>query len=146
MPVSEQSLIDAILHTRTQVDFLWQFFVTVQIALFALLFIYDDAVESMNGLARMLAIFSVGAFDWINGNALRGAYGLLDALHQQYRHDYGAIDRFRPALFERLVQATYEGREQLLLLTHTMAFVVFALAFLWPRFISHARRRRDETY
>ena len=31
MPIQEQTMIDAIMHTRGQVDFLWQFFVTVQL-------------------------------------------------------------------------------------------------------------------
>ena len=44
--IQEGTLIEAILGFRSQIDFLWQFFVTVHIAIFALLFIYDEAVES----------------------------------------------------------------------------------------------------
>src|SRR5690606_12247485 len=83
MPIQEQTLIEAIMQTRGQVDFLWQFFMTVQIAIFALLFIYDKAVESLNSFARLLALGAVALFDWINAEALRGAYGLLDAMHGQ---------------------------------------------------------------
>jgi hypothetical protein len=104
MPIQEQTMIDAIMHTRGQLDFLWQFFVTVQLAIFALLFVYDDAVDSMNRTARTLAIIAIGMFNWINGHALRGTYGLLDALHQQYRADYGQSSRFQPALYELFVQ------------------------------------------
>jgi len=39
-----RELIEAILGFRSQIDFLWQFFVSVHIAIFALLFIYDEAV------------------------------------------------------------------------------------------------------
>ena len=46
--IQEATLIEAILSIRTQIDFLWQFFVTVHIAILALLFIYDEAVESLN--------------------------------------------------------------------------------------------------
>ena len=41
--IQEATLIEAILGFRAQIDFLWQFFVTVHIAIFALLFIYDEA-------------------------------------------------------------------------------------------------------
>ena len=47
-PLQESTLVEAIMSVRSQVDFLWQFFVTVHIAIFALLFIYDHAVDSLN--------------------------------------------------------------------------------------------------
>jgi hypothetical protein len=146
MPIQEQTLIDAIMHTRGQLDFLWQFFVTVQLAIFALLVIYDDAVDSMNTTARGLAIVAIGMFDWINGNALRNVYGLLDALHQQYRSDYGQSARFTPALYEVFVQQRYEGKQTMLLMTHGLAFSVVMLALIWRQFIQHQDRpRRADT-
>jgi hypothetical protein len=54
--IEEPALIEAILTIRTQVDFLWQFFVTAHIAIFALLFIYDQAVDSLNAIARAFAL------------------------------------------------------------------------------------------
>jgi hypothetical protein len=145
MPIQEQTLIDSIMHTRGQLDFLWQFFVTVQLAIFALLFIYDDAVDGMNRTARALAIVAIGMFDWINGHALRSCYLLLDALHQQYRADYGQSSRFQPALYELFVQQRYEGKDTMLMLTHGLAFSVVMLALIWRRFIQHEERvRRPE--
>jgi hypothetical protein len=38
-PLNEGTLVDAMMSARGQIDFLWQFFVTVHIAIFALLFI-----------------------------------------------------------------------------------------------------------
>jgi hypothetical protein len=143
MPIAEQILVDAIMHTRGQLDFLWQFFVTVQLAIFALLFIYDDAVDSMNRTARGLAIAAIGMFDWINGGALRSCYGLLDALHQQYRADYGQSKRFQPVFYELFVQQRYEGKDNMLMLTHGLAFGVVALALIWRQFMQHAPARRN---
>jgi hypothetical protein len=140
MPIQEQTIIDTIMHTRGQVDFLWQFFVTVQLAVFALLFIYDDAVDSMNRTARALAIIAFGMFDWINGHALRSSYALLDALHQQYRADYGQSSRFQPAFYELFVQQRYEGKESMLMLTHGLAFGVVMMALIWRQFIQHDNR------
>jgi hypothetical protein len=142
MPIAEQVLVDSIMSTNARLDFLWQFFVTVQLAIFALLFVYDDAVDGMNKMARCLAILAIGMFDWINGQALRGCYALLDALHGQYRADYGQASRFQPGLYEFFVQQRYDGREGMLMMTHGMAFSVVAIALIWRQFIQHDNRPR----
>ncbi len=69
-PLNEGSLVEAMMDARGQIDFLWQFFVTVHIAIFALLFIYDHAVEGMNWAGRIFSVAGIAAFEWINGNAL----------------------------------------------------------------------------
>lgn len=140
MVMQEQTMMDAIMNVRGQIDFLWQFFVTVQLALFALIFIYDEAVDSLNGLARMLFLFGLGLFSYINGNALRSAYELINALHQQYRLDYGQPGRFLPALQHAFVDIDYGGRDQMVMITHGLAFTVVAMALLFPAFIQHRRR------
>ena len=139
MPIQEQTMIDAIMHLRGQIDFLWQFFVTVQLALFALIFIYDEAVDSLNGLARLLALFGLGMFSWINGKALRGAYRLIAAVHEQYKFDYGQVGRFKPALQQAFVDVDYSGRDEMVFVTHGVAFAVVAMALLFPSFIQHRR-------
>jgi hypothetical protein len=139
MPIQEQTMIDAIMHMRGQIDFLWQFFVTVQLTLFALIFIYDEAVDSLNAFARLLFLFGLGMFSWINGNALRGAYRLIAALHEQYKADYGAPGRFREALQSAFVDVDYAGRDEMVLITHSLAYTVVALALLFPSFIQHKR-------
>jgi hypothetical protein len=140
--IEEAALIDMILHTRSQVDFLWQFFVTVHIAIFALLFIYDDAVENLNFLARALAIAGIAIFDWINGNALKNSYLLLDAAQDQYKAWYGAIASrdFHPEFFQYFVEATFADRPGMVNITHGLAFVVVILALLTSRFIQGRQR------
>lgn len=133
--IEEHALIDMVLHARSQIDFLWQFFITVHIAIFALLFIYSEAVESLNFLARALAIAGIALFDWINGNALKGAYNLLDASHDQYRALYGSADRFQPDFFHHFVQATFGDRPMMVNVTHGMAFAVVIMSLLSIRFI-----------
>lgn len=135
--MQEQTLIEAIMHTRGQVDFLWQFFMTVQIAIFALLFIYDKAVESLNAFARFLAVGAVALFDWINGEALQATYALLDALHRQYRADFGHPERFDSVLYNHFVLASFEGRSTIIAVTHSLAFAVVLLALFWRRYIQH---------
>ena len=142
MQIQEQTLIDAIMQVRAQIDFLWQFFMTVQIAIFALIFIYDEAVEQLNSFARMLAIGAVALFDWINAEALKGAYTLLDALHHQYRADFGQPKRFHPALYDHFVLANFDGRVPMISVTHSMAFGVVLLALFWRRFMQSRAKRQ----
>ena len=139
MPIQEQTMIDAIMSMRGQIDFLWQFFVTVQLALFALIFIYDEAVDSLNGLARLLALFGLGMFSWINGNALRAAYKLIAALHEQYKADYGQAGRFKDAFQKAFVDVDYSGHDEMVMISHGLAFAVVAMALVVPTFIQHRR-------
>jgi hypothetical protein len=144
MPIEEPALIEAILDLRAQIDFLWQFFVTVHIAIFALLFIYDHAVESLNVLARLFAVAGVALFEFINGKAIIGAYQLLDATLDQYRYLYGQADRFRPSFFDKFVSANFYDRPNLVLITHGMAFAVVIMALASRRFIQNRQSVRRE--
>lgn len=137
--IEEPAMIEAIIDTRQQVDFLWQFFVTVQIAIFALLFIYDRAVESMNIVAKLMAVAGIALFSWINGNALINTYLLLDSMVHQYAVWYGKPSRFEPAFLEHFVKVNYADRPNIVMVTHSMAFLVVILALLSRRFIQ-ARR------
>lgn len=138
--MQEQTLIDLIMHARGQIDFLWQFFVTVQLAVFALIFIYDEAVDSLNALARTLAMVGLGLFSYINGNALRSSYELLNAVHGQYRHDYGQADRFIASMQHAFLNVDYVNRDQMIMMTHGLAFAVVAMALLFPTFVQHRRQ------
>ncbi len=133
--VAESSLIEAIMDARGQIDFLWQFFVTVHIAIFALLFIYEPAVEALNWVARVVSVLGVAAFEYINGNALINAYLLLDSMLEQYRMSYGQAARFHPAFYDQFVLANYSTRPGLVLVTHSTALAVVLIAFLSRRFI-----------
>ena len=138
--IEEGTLISAIMETRQQVDFLWQFFVTVHIAIFALLFIYDEAVENLNIVARAFAIVGVALFEWINGNALANSYRLLDAMLDQYRHLYGQAERFQDAFYKIFVMSSFADRPDLVKITHGTAFAVVILAFISKSFIQSRRR------
>ncbi len=133
--IEEAALISAIIETRQQVDFLWQFFVSVEIAIFALLFIYDDAVESMNLVAKLMAVAGIALFCWVNGHALANTYLLLDSMIQQYAVWYGKPARFEPSFLKNFVQVNYADRPQMVMITHSLSFAVVLLAMLSRRFI-----------
>lgn len=122
--LQEGVLIEAIIDTRTQIDFIWQVFITVHIALFALVFLYSEAVSQWNVAARIMALAGIALFDWINGKALVSTYLLLDAMQDQYRALYGQVERFQPKFYEHFVLAQYADRPDMVLITHGMAFAV----------------------
>ncbi|MEW5964342.1 MAG: hypothetical protein AB1749_12340 [Pseudomonadota bacterium] len=138
--LAEDVLIDAIIETRQQIDFLWQFFMTVQIAVFALIVLYDEAVEKLSLAARALAIFAIALFDYINGNALRQTYRLLDSMMDQYRVLYGQVDRFQPQFYEQFVMASFADRPGIVLVTHGLALSVVAIALVVNRLMHRGRR------
>jgi len=138
-----QALVEAIMGTRNQIDFLWNFFVTVNMTIFALLFIYDEAVDSMRGVGRFFAIGGIAAFDWINGNALRNSYELLNALHGQYKASFGSIAELTPLFRQYFVDIQFAGRSDMVLATHSFALAVVTLAFVWPNFISHDKAKKQ---
>lgn len=133
--IEEAALLKAIVNTRQQIDFLWQFFVSVEIAIFALLFIYDSVVENMNFVAKVMAALGVALFCWINGNAISNTYLLLDAMINQYAVWYGKPTRFDPAFLEHFVKVNYADRPQLVLVTHSLSLAIVVLALFWRRFI-----------
>lgn len=133
--IEEAALLKAIISTRQQVDFLWQFFVSVEIAIFALLFIYDSVVENMNFIAKGMAAAGVALFCWINGNAISNTYLLLDSMINQYAVWYGKPSRFDPDFLEHFVKVNYADRPQLVLITHSLSLAIVVLALFWRRFI-----------
>lgn len=129
-PLNEGTLVEAIMDAREQIDFLWQFFVTVHIAIFALIFIYEHAVEGLNWMGRVFSIAGIAVFEWINGNALANAYLLLDSMHDQYRWSFGQADRFHPAFYDHFVLLNYATRPDMVVFTHSAALGIVLLAFV----------------
>lgn len=137
--IDEAAMIEAIIDTRQQVDFLWQFFVSVQIAVFALLFIYDTVVDSMSVMAKVMAVAGVALFSWINGNALINTYVLLDSMIHQYAIWYSKPGRLEPSFLEYFVNVRFADRPRIVMVTHSLAFVVVLLAMTSRRFIQNKR-------
>jgi len=138
--MQQEALIQAIVGARGQLDFIWQVFLSAQVAVFAFLLIYEEEMEKMNFLGRLLALIGIGAFDWINASALIDTYGLLDALHHQYRVSFGQLNGLSPLFVDRFVNASYETGPRMVAFTHTLAFTFVLLSFVLRNMI-----RRDRT-
>ena len=142
--MDQQALVAAVVGARSQLDFIWNFFVTVHIAVFALLFIYDHAIDALNPFGRVLSLAGIALFDWINASALINTYQLLDAFHDQYRVSFGAMEKLAPLYVERFVNASFVAYPTRVLFTHGLAFLVVSLALIWPNFISHPEKKRNK--
>ncbi|MFN3869566.1 MAG: hypothetical protein ACK4MF_10930 [Hyphomicrobiaceae bacterium] len=136
--LEESALIEAIMMTRTQIDFLWQVFITVHIAVFAMLFIYGKSVDGLKVSVRIFAAFGMSMFVYINGKALTGAYLLLDAMQDQYRASFGQPDRFQAKFYEHFVLAEYGDRPNMVLIVHGTALFVVVVALLARKLIQNA--------
>ncbi len=142
--MEQQALVEAIVGARSQIDFIWQFFVSAQLAVFALLMIYDHVVEELNIFAKFLILVAIGTFDWINAGALMTAYQLLDALHDQYRSSFGSLAGIRPLFRAHFVNARFDTGPQTVMFTHSLAFAAVFFTILWQGFIRR-RPRNIET-
>lgn len=136
--LDESALIEAIMMTRTQIDFLWQVFITVHIAVFAMLLIYGKSVDGLKLSVRGFAAVGIGAFLWINGKALTSAYLLLDAMQDQFRANFGQPERFQPKFYEQFVLAQYGDRPNMVLMTHSTVLVVVVVALIARKLIENA--------
>ncbi len=135
--LEESALVEAIMMMRTQIDFLWQVFITVHIAVFAMLFIYGKSVDELKLSVRGFAAAGMAAFLWINGKALTAAYLLLDAMQDQYRAAFGQPERFQPKFYEQFVLAQYADRPNMVLMTHCSVLFVVVTALVARRLIQN---------
>jgi ammonia channel protein AmtB len=136
--MDQQALVEAIVGARSQIDFVWQFFVSAQLAVFALLIIYDHVMDELNFFAKFLVLLAIGTFDWINAGALMTSYQLLDALHDQYRASFGNLPGLTRAFKTFFVNARYDTGPETVMFTHSLAFSAVLLTIVWQGFI---RRR-----
>ena len=136
--MDQEALVGAIVGARAQIDFVWQFFVSAQLAVFALLVIYDEVVEDLNVIAKGLVLVAMGTFDWINAGALIESYLMLDALHDQFRVSFGSLPNLSRLFVARFVNVSYESGPTTVMFTHSLAFTTVLLAIIWRSFI---RRR-----
>jgi len=62
--IGKPALLEAILTIRSQAGFLGQFLVTAPVAIFALVFRYDDAADILNFIARGFALAGMALCAW----------------------------------------------------------------------------------
>lgn len=124
----QQSITALMVGASGKLDTLWQIFILLHFGIFTLLLIHQAVLSRIGQLAATVAY---GLVMFINFSALSGTYKILDALHQQFRKDFGAsAGKFVPALQESFVNADLSTRPSLLLVTHGLAGLIVLYAIV----------------
>jgi len=124
----QQSITALMIGASAKLDVLWQIFILLHFGVFTLLLIHRTVLKWPGQLA---AAIGYGFVMTINFLALSGTYRVLDALHQQFRKDFGSdATKFVPALQETFLNASLAERPQLLFLSHGIAALIVVVA-IW---------------
>lgn len=124
----QQSITALMIGASAKLDVLWQIFILLHFGVFTLLLIHNTVLRWPGQIA---AAIGYGFVMTINFLSLSGTYRVLDALHQQFRKDYGTDpSKFVPALQDTFLNASLAERPQLLFLSHGIAAVIVVTA-IW---------------
>jgi hypothetical protein len=111
----------------SKIDNLWQMYIVVHLGLFWFFFLVHRPLLITE---RTIAIFAYVVFAYINGNALINAYKFFEAV----RHDL--VAKFTrdfvqaPETLKMLSASSYEGRDELIWLTHIGGFTLVLALFV----------------
>ncbi len=124
----QQSITALMVGASAKLDVLWQIFILLHFGVFTLLLIHQAV---LNRWGQLAAALGYGFVMTINFLALTGTYRVLDALHQQFRNDFGgAVEKFVPALRDTFLNADLSGRPSLLFLSHGIAGLIVVIAIV----------------
>lgn len=133
------SLLEAMVSTGNQIDSEWSMYIVVHLGLFWFFFLVH---RPLLVIERAIALFAYGSFVYINGNSLIGTYNLLEAMRSDlvghFRNELAAT----PQMAKVLAATAYDGREEVIYMTHGAAFVVVALLLIFRNVIIR-RYERD---
>ncbi len=136
-PMTLYEVLDLLAQNYDKIDFLWNFFVGVHLAVLGGLIVMTNKVQLFE---KLLAAIGYCAFNWVNYNALVDSYGyhlvLLDEVHRigLSQHDVGRL------VIDYLNDFNLRARIGFLHFSHLAAgaVVVTAIAFA-NRFVASSR-------
>jgi len=138
--MSLSDTIRLIIAASDKIDVLWQLFIQVHIAVFALIFIKSKKFDETPRVWVRLSFIAYAIFLGLNFISLFGAYENLTNLHLQLAQHVSepshiaflpTHDLLHPALKATWVNADFSSRKYLLMAIHGYAFVtIFAALFL----------------
>lgn len=101
-----------------KIDFIWGMFITTYIPLIGFLHFYQGEMEFP---FAGIFVIAIAGFTWINWGALRSHYRIANTMNREFRNR----NKDFPALNETLMRNNTEGKEKLVLYTHSAAFACF---------------------
>ena len=82
--MNQEALATLIASSSDRLFYLWQFFAISMAALLQFVSVYDEAIESLNIIARAIMGIVVGAYLWASATLLWHTYYEIDGLHAQF--------------------------------------------------------------
>jgi hypothetical protein len=121
------NLLDTWLTVGGKIDNLWQMYIVVHLGLFWFFFLVHRPLLIVE---RIIAVFAYVVFAYINGNALINSYQLLEAVRRDIVAKFSAQFAQAPETLRMLVTSNYEGRDEVIWLTHIGGFTLVLALFV----------------
>lgn len=123
-----------------KIDVLWNVFITVHFGIFTLYYFISRAEFELFLLEKLVCSISYTVFLFLNGNALRVSYMLLEGIDrhivkilQTYKADHFAFKQI-------YIDLDFTTRPTLILITHFSLFVSINFAIYLSRYIIQRRK------
>ena len=117
-------MLEALVETGNQIDSAWSMYIVVHLGLFWFFFLVH---RPLLFIERVVALFAYAAFVFINGKGLLTTYTFLEALRSDIVANFRSELANAPSTARALAEAYFGGREEMILITHGVAFVIVAL-------------------
>ena len=122
------NLLDTLVQTGSQIDNRWWMYIVVHLGLFWFFFLVHRPLLLIE---RAVALFAYAAFDYINGNSLRSAYRFLGAMRGDLVAGFADELAKIPQTANILAASSISGRDDLIFVTHGVAFFVVAVFLIF---------------
>jgi len=136
--MSAEAVLEAMVQTGIKIDNLWSMYIVVHLGLFWFFFLVHRPLLFVE---RALALFAYGAFAFVNGNALLASYLMLEAMRRDFVTAYSAALADLPTMEASIAGASFANRGDLILITHSGAFVIVALMLIFRNSITRRYER-----
>jgi hypothetical protein len=110
-----------------KIDNLWQMYIVVHLGLFWFFFLVHRPLLIIE---RIIAVFAYVVFAYINGNALINAYQFFEAVRRDLVVKFARDFAQAPETLRMLNSTSYEGRDELIWLTHIGGFTLVLALFV----------------
>lgn len=125
--MSGEALLEAWIDAGTKIDNLWSMYIVVHLGLFWFFFLVHRPLLIVE---RAIAIFAYVCFAYINGNALIHAYQFLEAVRLDLVTRAAREFAQAPQTLRVISAVSFEGRDELIWLTHIGGFVLVLTLFV----------------
>jgi hypothetical protein len=122
--MTAEGMLEALVETGNQIDSAWSMYIVVHLGLFWFFFLVH---RPLLFIERVVALFAYGAFAFINGNGLLTTYTFLEALRSDIVANFGRELANAPSTARALAEAYFGDRQEMIFITHGIAFAIVAV-------------------